>query len=397
MPRILRIINRLNLGGPTFNVSYLSRYLAPEYETLLVSGQKDDSEESSEFIPRELGLEPVFVPEMRREINFKQDRLAYLKIKDIIKEFKPDIVHTHAAKAGAIGRLAAHHCKVPVILHTFHGHVFHSYFSAAKTRLYIEIEKYLATKSTCIVAISDLQKDALVHQFKICRPEKVAVVKLGFDLAKFQDNQILKRKEFRHRYHLDEDEIAIGIIGRLVPVKNHVFFLQGLKEVLKETRQKVRAFIVGDGELRHEIERYAITLGIDFTDTRTDHRKTPLSFTSWIKDIDFVYAGLDIVALTSLNEGTPVSLIEAQAASKPIVTTNVGGIEDIVLPGITALLSEAGDLKAFVHNLLQVIDNPEIRRGLSEKGRQHVDQAFHYSRLVEDTRKLYDRLLLEAL
>ena len=137
MPRILRIINRLNLGGPTFNASYLTRYLAPEFETMLVSGMKDKHEASSEFIPESLGIKPRFVHHMQRELSPSKDYRAYQEIKDIIREFKPDIVHTHAAKPGTVGRLAAIHEKVPVVLHTFHGHVFHSYFSLAKTRVFL--------------------------------------------------------------------------------------------------------------------------------------------------------------------------------------------------------------------------------------------------------------------
>src|SRR3954467_7624548 len=126
MPKVLRIINRFNLGGIAYNVSYLSKYLDKEYETLLIGGAEEEGEESALHIPHNLGLKPIIIPELKRSINFKNDYAAYKKIKRIITEFKPDIVHTHASKAGAVGRLAAISCKVPVIVHTFHGHVFHS-------------------------------------------------------------------------------------------------------------------------------------------------------------------------------------------------------------------------------------------------------------------------------
>ncbi|HEY6162907.1 MAG TPA: glycosyltransferase, partial [Bacteroidia bacterium] len=132
MTRVLRIINRFNLGGPTYNAVYLTRYMPPGYETLLIGGMKDESEESSEFIARDLGIEPVIISSMKRSINPFDDLKAYNEIKKIIREFRPDIVHTHAAKAGALGRRAAFACKVPVTVHTFHGHVFHSYFGKAK-------------------------------------------------------------------------------------------------------------------------------------------------------------------------------------------------------------------------------------------------------------------------
>ena len=151
MPKVLRIINRFNLGGPTYNAAYLTKYMAPEFETLLVGGMHEITEGSSKYILENLGIEPIIIPEMKREINLKQDRIAYKKIKAIIKDFKPDIVHTHASKAGALGRLAAHQLGVKGIVHTFHGHVFHSYFGRVKTQFYKQVERYLAKKSTKII------------------------------------------------------------------------------------------------------------------------------------------------------------------------------------------------------------------------------------------------------
>ncbi len=162
MPKVLRIINRFNLGGITYNVTYLSKYMAPEYETMLIGGDKEPGEDSSTFIPEQLGLKPILIPEMKRAISWKDDKAAYNRIKQIIKEFKPDIVHTHASKAGAVGRLAAFNQKVPVVVHTFHGHVFHSYFGAAKTQVYKSVERYLAKKSSAIIAISEKQKQELL-------------------------------------------------------------------------------------------------------------------------------------------------------------------------------------------------------------------------------------------
>ena len=162
MTKVLRIINRFNLGGPTYNVAYLSKYMSDEFETLLVGGAKDSTEESSNFIVENLGLKPVIVEEMLREIDIKNDFTAFRKLKKIIREFKPDIVHTHASKAGTLGRLAAASCGVPIIVHTFHGHVFHSYFGKLKTTFYKNIERYLAKKSTAIIAISEIQKKELV-------------------------------------------------------------------------------------------------------------------------------------------------------------------------------------------------------------------------------------------
>jgi len=391
MPRVLRIINRLNIGGPTYNAAYLTKYLSNDFETLLVAGEKDETEDSSQFILHELGLKPIIIPEMKRAVNLKNDRIAYQKIKEIIADFKPDIVHTHASKAGAIGRLAAYKMKVPVILHTFHGHVFHSYFGKVKTTIYKTIERNLARKSTKIIAISAIQKKELSKIHKIAKPNKIEVIPLGFDLNKFKENQKGKRNIFRQKWLIEDDEIAIGIIGRLVPIKNHHFFLNVLKNISKISTKKVRFLIIGDGELRDELENYCNQLEIDFS-TEKNATNTLLTFTSWITDIDVALAGLDIVALTSKNEGTPVSLIEAQAAGKPIVSTNVGGIENIVIPNETALLSNINDEQLFTENMLSLIEEEDKRIAFSQKG-THVFKSFHYDRLVCDMEKLYCQLL----
>lgn len=393
MPRVLRIINRLNLGGPTFNAAYLTKYLPPQFETLLVAGMIDDSEASSEFVLHEMGLKPVYIPEMYREIDLVKDRRAYIKLKKLIRDFKPDIVHTHAAKAGALGRMAAHACNVPVILHTFHGHVFHSYFSKWKTNVFINIERYLAKRSTRIIAISEKQKRELSEEFRICPAVKIEIIPLGFDLRKFSENVEEKRKKFRNHYLVDDDEIVISLVGRLVPVKNHRLFLLVLKKILTQTQKKIRAFIVGDGEERQAIEELARSLQIDFTDFNREPRKATLVFTSWLKEVDEVYAGSEIVALTSFNEGTPVSIIEALAARKPVVTTDVGGISDIMINEKNGFIVTSNATDEFAAALLQLIENFELRNAIASFNEANTNEKFSYVRLVNDVSALYSRLL----
>ncbi len=392
MPRVLRIINRLNLGGPTYNAAYLSKYLPPEFETMLVSGMKDEAEKSSEFIVQNLGLHPVYLPEMYRELNPLRDYKSYFTLRRIIREFKPDIVHTHAAKAGAVGRLAAYHSGVPVILHTFHGHVFHSYFGPTKTRVFLEIERYLAKRTTKIITLSQIQKQELVEQFKIAPADKFEIVPLGFDLTKFQQDKEAKRKKFREEYNLQDDEIAIGIVGRLVPIKNHELFLRAIKTVSEQMPGRIRAFIIGDGEERTKVENVATSLGLKFNN-HNFREKNSLTFTSWIQDIDVSNAGMDIIALTSHNEGTPVSLIEAQASGVPIVSTRIGGIADIVMEEETALLSDPGNLTAFSDNLLRLAADKNLRAQMSVAGKSYVMQQFSYQRLCSDMSRIYHSLL----
>lgn len=392
MPKVLRIINRFNLGGPTYNVAYLTKYMPSKYETLLIGGEKDESEASSDHIVNSLGLKPRIIHGMKRSINPMNDYRAYREIRKIIREYKPDIVHTHASKAGALGRLAALHEGVPVIVHTFHGHVFHSYFGKITTSVFKAIERFLGKRTSAIVAISEQQKKELTEVHHICTPAKVNVIPLGFDLNRFHENREAKRKEFRQAWMIEPDQIVVSIIGRLVHVKNHEMFLESIAELFSSTNGQVRALIVGDGELKEQLIAKAQQLGINFG---LKPGKEPLIFTSWIKDVDTVLAGTDIVALTSWNEGTPVSLIEAHAASCPVVSTLAGGVEDIVAHDSTGFLCKPGDTKTFTNYLSRLINDSELREQMANKAAERVMQRYHYSRLVQDMANLYGRLFPE--
>lgn len=395
MPKILRIIHRFVLSGPMLNAVLLSEHLNPDFETLLIGGVGEEGEANAEFIFKEQGIPYVKIEEMSRSISPLMDWKAYLKIKSIIKDFQPDIVHTHAAKAGTLGRLAAINSGVPVVLHTFHGHVFHSYFGNLKTRFFIKIEQFLAARSTKIVAISQLQKRELSKDFKICPAKKIEIVPLGFNLDKFLDQQPEKRIAFRQEFDLKQEEIVVGIVGRLVPIKNHILFINAIFEVQKNTTKKIKYFIVGGGETQEELESLLTEFNISFSTPKQKDYTATVIFTSWRTDVDVILAGVDIVALTSLNEGTPVSLIEAQAAGKPIVSTNVGGIEDVVEKGESALLSPSKQVKPFAKNLLYLIENATIRKKMGGAARSKVMKKFGYQRLVEDLKKLYNELLNE--
>ena len=387
--RILRIINRFNLGGPTYNAGLLTKYLSDEYETLLVGGKHEESEGSSMHIIEQLGLEPVIIPEMQRSINPKKDGIAYNKIQKIIQDFKPDIVHTHASKAGALGRRAAFNAKIPQIYHTFHGHVFHSYFGNLKTNLYKNIERRLAKKSTNIIAISELQKKELSEIHRICPAEKIKVIPLGFDLTPFYTNTEVKRKEFRSKWKIKDNEVAIGIVGRIVPIKDHVFFIHAIEKIIKKTSKKIRVFIVGDGEEKGNIQALIHTKKLSYSTNKTP---ALFQFTSWIKNVDEVNAGMDIICLTSKNEGTPVSLIEAQASGNPVVSTNVGGIENVISSNETGYLSEIGDIDQFSNNLLKLVENDDIRVNMSKIGRKK-SSLYTFENLISTTKLLYNKTL----
>ena len=397
MPKVLRILNRMAIGGPVLNATYLTKYLSPEFETLLVVGEKEAHEQSASYIAQQLGVDVVTVPQMKRAVSPAADYTAFQSIRKLIKDFEPDVVHTHASKPGVLGRLAASVQGVPAIVHTFHGHTFNSYFNSFTSNVYINTERFLARKSSAVVAISQTQKKELVEDFRIAPEEKFRVIQLGLDLDKFTIDQEKKRTTFRREFGVADDEIAIGIIGRLVPVKNHGLFLKGIAHVLANSTKKIKAFIIGDGETRAALEQQARELAIPFSIQTDETHPHPLAFTSWRSDVDVINAGLDIVALTSLNEGTPVSLIEAQAASKPIVSTRVGGIGDIVTEGTTALLSDVNDVAGFCRHLHRLVEDDGLRTQLGSDSSYTVLRRFSYQRLVRDTSDLYYELLSEKI
>ncbi len=382
--RVLRIINRFNIGGPTYNATFLTKFLSDDFETILIGGLPEADESDSLHIPQEYGINPILIPELKRTPNPIDDRKAYKRIKQIIKEFKPHIVHTHASKAGALGRKAAFSMKVPVVLHTFHGHVFHSYFGPVKTAIFKTIERRLARRSDGIIAISSLQKHELVNIHKIAEADKVNVISLGFNLSKFNE-ALAKRNELRSNLNLKDDEIAVAIVGRLAPIKNHKMFLDAIEIVAKKTSKKIVVFIVGDGAERLNIEQQI--KGIPKTDSLR------IVMTSWITNIANFNAAVDIICLTSNNEGTPVSLIEAQAANLPIVSTDVGGVRDVVLPDNTALLVPKNDAEFFAEKLLVLIEDEKMRQKMSQNGWNFVKANFDYTTLAQNMELYYKKLL----
>ena len=383
MKKVLRIINRFNLGGPVYNALYLSKYLSTEYETLLIGGIHTQEETSAEFLFKEAKVSYQIIPEMSRSINPTNDIKAYQKINKIIKEFKPDIVHTHASKAGLLGRIAAIQNKVPVIVHTFHGHVFHSYFGKTKTTIIKKIERFLAKKSTQIIAISNIQKNDLTKKYLITSEDKTTVIPLGFDLSRFYENLEEKRINFRKKNNIKEKTIVIAIIGRIVPIKNHELLIDAINLLSKKTKNKIQVFIVGDGNLKAFLIEKIKKLKLDKIFT----------FTSWIKETDSVYAGADIIALSSRNEGTPVTLIEAQAANKAIITTDTGGIKDILMPSEIHIIAKhnAQDFSKKLHVLINKIQTKE-----TDSSKEFAIKNFSYQRLVKDTESLYKKLLNNA-
>jgi glycosyltransferase involved in cell wall biosynthesis len=300
-------------------------------------------------------------------------------------------VHTHGAKSGFLGRVSAWVCNVPVIVHTFHGHFFHSYFSKKVSRFVEVIERQTAKITTAAVALSIAQEKELVEEYKILPASKLAIIPLGFDYE-IKDRNFY-RDTFRNKYGLQKNDIAIGIIGRIVPIKNHLFFVRVIKNILL-TRVSSRAafFIIGDGYLRRHIEDALIKEGILFSDEKVTPENRVI-FTSWITNIYEVMNGLDIVTLTSLNEGTPLSIIEAQFFKRPVVSTNVGGVKDTMEDAKTGFLVQKDDVKSFSEKITLLISNEDLRVRMGEEGYKFAVQRFSKQKEVDKTKEFYFSLL----
>ena len=389
--KVILFLNRLVIGGVAQDIVSLAHYLSNDFEILLLVGQKNDDEQEAINLLKEYnGFKVTEIPTLRRSFNFINDIRSYRQVKKIILSFQPHIMHTHGIKPGVIGRLAAHFNKVPVILHTYHGHVFHSYFNSLISSFIIKMDRWLAGFSTKIIAISQSQKNELVDVYKICKDGRIEIIPLGVETEKFLHLE-KKREEFRKEYFLENDEIAIGIIGRIVPIKNHVFFINAVKEILDEIAA-VRIFIIGDGLSREELEVYLDDEMIAHTYFPRNGIKSPVTFTSWQTDIRKVIAGLDIIALTSLNEGTPLSLMEAQAAGKPVISTKVGGVPEIVLDQGTGYIVEPSNLNQYSRKLKKLIENETIRLKMGADGQKFIESRFSKQKQVDSHKALYSSL-----
>ncbi len=382
-------MNRYNLGGPSYPVEYLAKYLNNDFDVLVVGGPPRKDEADTFFLFENSNVNYMVLPEMSPYVSLKSEIATFRKLSRIIEDFKPDIVHTHVARAGLTGRFTANMKNVPVILHTFHGHHFHGYTSSFVVEIYKQIERYLSNISTGIIAISEAQRQDLVHKYKVVPEHKCFVIPLGFDLYRFVNIPDHKKEKFLETFDLSEDKITISIIGRLAPIKNHKLLVEAVSLLPSDIREKLRILVVGDGELKAEIIDLIKKKGLSVGTSG----ENLFVFTSWIKDISEALSVSDIVALTSLNEGTPVCLIEAQAAGIPVVSTDVGGVKDVVKNGETGLLVESNNPQELANAMQKLIENPELRKKLGKEGQKFMLEKYSYQRFVKDSEELYYKLL----
>jgi glycosyltransferase involved in cell wall biosynthesis len=384
--RVVRIIARLNIGGPSIQAITLTRRLEPlGYRTVLVRGREEPDEGNMDHLADELGVVPVLVGSMRRNPGW-WDLAALAALVRIIRKERPDIIHTHAAKGGALGRTAALIASTgrpprPVLIHTFHGHSLTGYFSPRVAATYRQVERFLARRCDRLIAVSEEVRDELVAM-GVAPASKFDVVPLGFDLSKFAPAAEVRanaRVAVRSQLGIPWDARVVTLIARLAPIKRVDRFLR-VAGALRDLPD-VRFLIVGDGELRDSLQRSDAALALG----------DKLLWTGFRRDMPAVCFASDVVVQTSDNEGTPVSLIEAQAAGVPVVSTRVGGTESAV--GDARFLASVRDENGLANAVRALLEDPRLASQAGAAGRGRVLARFDLERLVADIDRLYRRLL----
>jgi len=382
--KILRVIARMNVGGPTIHVINLTAGLDPSrFDSILVTGTENPGEGSLLDLALARGIKPIVIPEIVGQATLKpRDLKALIALYRLIRRERPHIVHTHAAKPGVLGRLAARLAGVPVVVHTFHGHILHGYYGPLMSRLLRRMERLLAHCSDRIIAVSEQVKQDLVR-YGVAPPEKISVIPLGFDLQPFLDSAGHRGALYRE-LGLTNGGRLVGIVGRIFPIKNHRLFLEAAAHVAAEERL-ARFVVVGDGVLRPDMEARARSLGI----------ADRVTFTGWRRDLHRIYSDLDVLVVSSRNEGTPVSAIEAMASGCPVVATRVGGLPDLINEGKTGYLVPSEDARALAAAILRVLRDREAAYRMGQAARAHVRERFRADRLVRDVEGLYTELMAE--
>lgn len=395
--KILIIVNRFNSGGICNQIKLLIENIDQNiFDLLIIGGNIEKNETFDQELFQNIKFETKLVPNMYRKISFKNDIKSIIYTIGIINKFKPDIIHSHAAKAGVISRVSALFAKGnSKVIHTYHGNVFEGYFSKAKSSFYILIERFLSNFTDQIVTISNHLNHELVSKYKIAKKGKIKTIPIGINTNKYIIDNNINRQKFRKAFEINEDEVVITIIGRLTEVKNLYFFLNAFYECKKHTTKKVKAFVVGDGELKDSLMNYSRSLSFticNLIDKDDKNIQADVLFTSWRSDIEVIIAGSDIIALTSLNEGTPLTLIEALLSKKAIITTNVGGIKDFVFNNKNGLISPL-IINEYASKLIQIVENKNLMLRLGENGFQDAYDIFNEKVYTNNIQKLYKSLI----
>jgi len=383
--KVLRIVTRLNVGGPARHAIILTENLnAPQnqkFRSYLAIGKIEDNEADMSYLYRKKSVHPITIPELYRGIHLWKDAVAFLKLFLIIRRIKPDIVHTHMSKVGTLGRVAAKFAGTPKIVHTYHGHIFSGYFGAISTKFFILINKVLNFFTTKIITISQAVKDEICNKYKIANPAKTEIIHLGIETRDYLNLDQCKGL-LRRDLKAGEDDVLIAFVARLIPIKNCEMLLEVARKIV-EKYKKVKFLIVGDGECKPEVEAYLEKFGL----------RDKILLLGWRDTLTEIYSDIDIAVLTSLNEGTPVSLIEAMLAGKPAVATNVGGVKDVITDNATGFLVPLNDVENFISKLSKLIENKALRVKMGQAAKKDILSRYDSKTLTQNMSDFYLKLV----
>ncbi len=385
--KIARAIARLNIGGPAIQAVLLTRELADAgHSTSLLVGNVPESEGSMEYLADEMGVDLVRISGLSREVSVFSDLRAFWNLYRWLKRERPDILHTHTAKAGALGRLAAFASGIPCV-HTYHGNVFEGYFSRKKSAAYVLIERLLARGTKRIIAVSPRQREDLAGRFRVAPADRISTVRLGFDLDGF-----LNVAQARFSENNGHRPLSVAWVGRLTAVKDPLMFPK-IAALCAGANANTTFLMVGDGELRAQVEAENRSLGL----------ADRLRLIGWQRDMVSIYRQVDTLLLTSINEGTPVAAIEAMAAGCAVVLPDVGGVADLMwghpenLSGYSlfdnGILVTRRTPETFAAALNWLALNPQRRARMGRAANLFAQQNFSKERLVQEIEKVYVSVL----
>lgn len=382
--QVLLLVNRLTLGGPLIHACMLARELGDEFDIVLAGGPPMKSETLPVELFREYGIKPMLLKHLRRNLNPIQDILALVQVYLVIRKFRPQIVHTHSSKPGFAGRIAAWLFGTPSTVHTFHGHVFYGYFNPLTTAVFKHVERKLSGITDRIIAISPSQKEDLCEVYRIASPEKVSMIPIGINPPVITDKPLARR-----HYGIAPTTLLLGFVGRLETIKNPLMFIHAFARFREKASCPVAAIIIGDGSLKpamlHLLQKYNIAAYHEIPQGFSDG----VAFLSWIYPTSPYFSLLDIYALTSLNEGTPLSIMEAMAHGLPIVATRAGGVGDLIHDESDGVLTPVNDIDAFASALLRLSKDKGLRLKLSANAAHSFKTSFHPQIMINLIRDLY--------
>jgi glycosyltransferase involved in cell wall biosynthesis len=390
LKKVVIIHNRAVVGGPSVAIAETIKKLNHQFEFFLIVGKPLPDEQDAMYMFEGIeNMKVIYLESMKRKPSVIGDWQAYTKLKKTIKMLSPDVVHTHGTKPGILGRWIAYSLGVKTIVHTFHGHIFTGYFNKLLSKIIIKVEQWLAKKTTHIIVLSKVLEHDLVHKFKIAPAHKVHIIPLQFNLEPFRQEMQKKRLDFRQKYNIHKDEVVVSFVGRLTAIKNASMFIDVIKEIDKRGNlQRYRFLIIGDGIEKKALQSKLKFASISYGSFDTiNYNKHAVIFTSWIKDMSAAMAATDILCITSINEGTPVCVIEAMSAEVCVIATNVGSLSEMIDNEQDGFLVALNDVATMTNRVEFVAKNEAQGREIAKKATKKVafihENQIHWSRLMD--------------